>query len=99
MTVELGSGNYTFVVRDEWVKLPEEITLGDVAAVGVKHRDRVLAPVEGIDALLAVDADRGAVTQRDFLWHLRPILIDLEGVFATSELNCHASSPLCSALS
>jgi len=64
-------------------------------AVGIEHGDRMLAAIEGVDPVLAVDADRGAVTERDFVRHLRPILVDLEGVFATAELNRHASSPSC----
>ena len=43
MAVELGNSNYTFVVRDEWAKLPDEIVLGDVAAVGVDRQGRVYA--------------------------------------------------------
>jgi hypothetical protein len=62
-------------------------------ALGIEDRDRMLAAIEGVDPVLAVDADRRTVTQRDFLRHLRPILVDLEGVLAASELNRHASSP------
>ena len=43
MAVELGSGRYTFSVRDNWAKLPDEITSGDVAAVGVDRHDQVYA--------------------------------------------------------
>ena len=44
--------------------------------------------------ILLVDPDRGTVTERDFIRHLCPILVDLKGVFAAAELNRHASSPL-----
>jgi hypothetical protein len=67
-------------------------------AFGIEHGDRVLAAIESIDPILPVDPDRRAVAQCDLLRHLRPILVDLERVFAASELNCHASSPLCCAL-
>src|SRR6516165_11777493 len=67
--------------------------------LGIEHRNRVLAAIEGINAILPVDADRGAVAECEFLRHFRPVLLDFEGVFAFSELNRHASSsPLCSAL-
>jgi hypothetical protein len=59
----------------------------------------MLAAIEGINSILPVDADRSAVTQSDILRHLRPILINIEGVFAISELNGHASSPSRFALS
>ena len=63
-------------------------------AFSIEHGDRVLATIKGIDPLLSVDPDCGAVTQCDFRRQLRPILVDFEGVFAASELNRHASSPL-----
>src|SRR5271154_120568 len=62
-------------------------------ALCIEHRDRMLAAIERVDPTLPVDPDRRAVTQRDFLRHLGPILVDLEGVLAISELNRHASSP------
>jgi hypothetical protein len=34
MAVQLGSGEYTFEVNENWANIPEEITLGDCAAVG-----------------------------------------------------------------
>ncbi len=68
-------------------------------ALGIENRDGVVAAVEGIDPVLPVDTDRRAVAQRDFLRHLRPILVDLEGVLAAAELNRHVPSPLCSAIS
>jgi len=41
-------------------------------AIGIKHGNRVLAAIEGIDPILPVDADRRAVTQRDFFRQFRP---------------------------
>ena len=43
MAVQLGSGEYTFEVNENWAKVPEEITLGDCAAVGVDRQNRVYA--------------------------------------------------------
>ncbi|MBV8736780.1 MAG: hypothetical protein JO007_05890 [Alphaproteobacteria bacterium] len=57
MAVELGSGRYTFVVRDTWAKLPEEIVLGDVAAVGVDRNDRVYAFNRGEHPIAVFDAE------------------------------------------
>ena len=62
-------------------------------AIGIKHCNRVLAAIEGIDPILPVDADRRAVTQRDFFRQFRPTLVDLEGEFPASELNRHAPLP------
>ena len=67
-------------------------------AIGIKHCNRVLAAIEGIDPILPVDADRCAVTQGNFVRQLRPIVVDLKGVLASPELNRHALSPLCSAI-
>jgi hypothetical protein len=75
-------------VEDAFAPGPQQI------AFGIEDGDRVLTAIEGIDPILSVDADRRAVAQRDFLRHLRPILVDLEGVLAASELNRHAPSPL-----
>jgi DNA-binding beta-propeller fold protein YncE len=57
MAVELGSGKYTFVVRDNWAKLPDEIVLGDVAAVGVDRNDRVYAFNRGEHPVAVFDAE------------------------------------------
>ena len=43
MAVQLGSGQWTFEVNENWAKVPEEITLGDCAAVGVDRHNRVYA--------------------------------------------------------
>ena len=34
MPVQLGSGEWTFEVHENWAKLPDEIVLGDVATIG-----------------------------------------------------------------
>ena len=57
MAVELGSGKYTFAVRDNWAKLPEAIVLGDVAAVGVDRNDRVYAFNRGEHPVAVFDAE------------------------------------------
>ncbi len=57
MAVELGKGNWTFIVRDEWVKLPNEIVLGDVAAVGVDRHDRVYAFNRGDHPVAVFDSE------------------------------------------
>jgi hypothetical protein len=62
-------------------------------ALGVEYSHRVLTAVEGINPILPVDTDCSAIAQGDFLGHLRPILMNVEGVFAASELNRHAPSP------
>ena len=56
MAVELGGGKYTFVVRDTWAKIPEEITLGDFAAVGVDGQDNVYAFNRGDHPVAVFDA-------------------------------------------
>ena len=43
MAVQLGSGQYAYEVNETWAKLPDEIVLGDVAAVGVDRQGRVYA--------------------------------------------------------
>jgi sugar lactone lactonase YvrE len=57
MTVRLESGRFVYEVRDEWAKLPEEIVLGDVAAVGVDAQDRVYAFNRGEHPVAVLDAD------------------------------------------
>jgi DNA-binding beta-propeller fold protein YncE len=43
MAVRLGNGDYTFEVQENWAKIPDEIVLGDCAAVGVDSKDNVYA--------------------------------------------------------
>jgi DNA-binding beta-propeller fold protein YncE len=56
MAVRLGSGEFTFEVNENWAKLPEEITLGDVAAVGVDRQNRVYAFNRGEHPVAVFDA-------------------------------------------
>jgi DNA-binding beta-propeller fold protein YncE len=57
MAVILGSGAFTFEVDEHWAKLPDELVLGDVAAVGVDRRDRVYAFNRGPHPVVVFDAD------------------------------------------
>ncbi|HJU19056.1 MAG TPA: peptidyl-alpha-hydroxyglycine alpha-amidating lyase family protein [Stellaceae bacterium] len=57
MAVELGSGAFTFTVEEHWAKVPDEIVLGDVAAVGVDSRDQVYAFNRGEHPVAIFDAD------------------------------------------
>ena len=59
MTVRLGGGAYAFEVNEDWAKIPPEIVLGDVAAVGVDSQDKVYAFNRG-DHPVAV-FDRAAI--------------------------------------
>jgi len=43
MAVRLGSGEWTFEVHENWAKIPDEIVLGDCAAVGVDSKNNVYA--------------------------------------------------------
>ena len=57
MAVQLGSGQFTFAVRQDWAKVPDEIVLGDVAAVGVDRQDRVYAFNRGEHPIAVFDAE------------------------------------------
>ena len=57
MAVQLGRGEWTFEVNENWAKLPDEIVLGDVAAVGVDRRDRVCAFNRGEHPVAVFDAE------------------------------------------
>jgi hypothetical protein len=64
-------------------------------ARAVEHRDRVVAAVEGVDIVLAVDPDRGAVAEHDLVGDFRPGLVDLEHVVVAAEPNRrHGLPPL-----
>jgi sugar lactone lactonase YvrE len=43
MAERLGSGEWSFEVQENWAKVPDEIVLGDCAAVGVDSQDNVYA--------------------------------------------------------
>src|SRR6266446_8789502 len=57
MAVQLGSGEYTFEVNENWAKVPDEITLGDCAAVGVDRQNRVYAFNRGGHPVAVFDAE------------------------------------------
>src|SRR5262250_624795 len=57
MAVQLGSGEYAFEVNENWAKVPDEITLGDCAAVGVDRQNRVYAFNRGEHPVAVFDAD------------------------------------------
>src|ERR1700751_3381195 len=57
MAVQLGSGEYTFEVDENWAKVPEEITLGDCAAVGVDRHNRVYAFNRGEHPVAVFDGE------------------------------------------
>jgi sugar lactone lactonase YvrE len=63
MAVHLGSGGFTFEVHEDWAKLPEGLTLGDVAAVGVDRQDRVYAFNHGEHPVAVFDANGKFETQ------------------------------------
>jgi hypothetical protein len=65
----------------------------DEIALAVEHHHRVGAAIEDIDAVFAVDRDRGDVGEVPALRQLRPILHHAVAVFARAENGRHVSSP------
>ena len=57
MAVQLGGGAYTFEVHENWAKIPDEIVLGDCAAVGVDSRDNVYAFNRGDHPVAVFDSE------------------------------------------
>jgi DNA-binding beta-propeller fold protein YncE len=57
MAVRLGGGEYIFEVNENWAKIPDEIVLGDVAAVGVDSHDTVYAFNRGDHPVAVFDSD------------------------------------------
>ena len=57
MTVTLGSGEWTFEVEESWAKIPDEIVLGDCAAVGVDSKDNVYAFNRGDHPIAVFDSE------------------------------------------
>ncbi|HEX2152126.1 MAG TPA: peptidyl-alpha-hydroxyglycine alpha-amidating lyase family protein, partial [Stellaceae bacterium] len=53
----LGSGEWTYEVNVDWAKIPDEITLGDCAAVGVDSRGNVYAFNRGEHPVAVFDND------------------------------------------
>ncbi|MBV9556608.1 MAG: SBBP repeat-containing protein, partial [Pseudolabrys sp.] len=56
MAVQLGTGRFAFEVDENWAKLPDEVVLGDVAAVGVDKHDNVYAFNRGDHPIAAFDS-------------------------------------------
>src|SRR5437763_13722722 len=63
-----------------------------VAAV-VEHRDRMVAAVEAVDIVLAVDADRGAIAEHALVRGLRPGVVALEAPRAAAARHRHRLPP------
>jgi hypothetical protein len=57
MTERLGSGEWSFEVNESWAKIPDEIVLGDCAAVGVDSKDNVYAFNRGDHPVAVFDKD------------------------------------------
>src|SRR5215469_9381638 len=53
----------------------------------------MVAAVEGVDVILAVDPDRRAIAEHDLVRDLRPALLDLERPLAAAERHGHRVSP------
>ena len=57
MAERLGSGEWSFEVQESWAKIPDEIVLGDCAAVGVDSKDNVYAFNRGDHPVAVFDKD------------------------------------------
>ena len=57
MAERLGSGEWSFEVNENWAKVPDEIVLGDCAAVGVDSKDNVYAFNRGDHPIAVFDKD------------------------------------------
>ncbi len=57
MAERLGGGEWTFEVNENWAKIPDEIVLGDCAAVGVDSKDNVYAFNRGDHPIAVFDRD------------------------------------------
>jgi DNA-binding beta-propeller fold protein YncE len=57
MAETLGSGEWRFTVNEGWAKIPDEIALGDCAAVGVDSKDNVYAFNRGDHPVAVFDKD------------------------------------------
>jgi hypothetical protein len=57
MGVILGSGEHTYRVEEQWLKLPAGMELGDCAAVAVDRHDRVYLFNRGPNPMIVVDAE------------------------------------------
>ena len=63
-------------------------------AVAVEHHHRMVAAVEDVDAVLAVDRDGGDVGELPAVRQLRPVFDDAVAVFARAENGWHVLLPL-----
>ena len=63
-------------------------------AVAVEHHHRVLAAIEDVDLVLAVDADRGDVLERPAVGQLRPVLDHAVAILAISDDGSHRRLPV-----
>jgi hypothetical protein len=57
MAERLGSGEWIFEVNENWAKIPDEIVLGDCAAVGVDSKNNVYAFNRGDHPVAVFDQD------------------------------------------
>ena len=57
MAERLGGGEWSFEVNESWAKIPDEIVLGDCAAVGVDSKDNVYAFNRGDHPVAVFDQD------------------------------------------
>src|SRR5882757_5522536 len=57
MAERLGTGEWSFEVNENWAKIPDEIVLGDCAAVGVDSTDNVYAFNRGEHPVAVFDKD------------------------------------------
>ena len=55
MSLIIGSGDFTYRVEEDWGKLPDGWTLGDVSAIGVDRWDRVYAFNRGQHPMVIFD--------------------------------------------
>src|SRR6266478_7832719 len=65
----------------------------DEIALAVEHHHRVGAAIEDVDAILAVDRDRGDISEIPALRQLRPVLHHPVAIFARAENDRHVVFP------
>src|SRR5947207_1737846 len=65
----------------------------DVELAGIGDRDRGIPAIEGVDIVLAVDPDCGAIAEHDLIGYLGPALLDLETPLAAAEPLRHRRLP------
>ena len=61
-------------------------------ALAVEHHHRVVAAIEDIDIIVAVDPDPADLLERPAIGQLRPVGIDLISIFAASDDHRHIPS-------